>query len=505
MQIVRDMAGYSLGRSDLVRRAMAKKKHDVMVKEREIFVNGLVEDGEVVVPGAVRRGVSAEIANKVFDAMMDFANYAFNKAHAACYAVVAYRTAWLKVHYPMELMAALMNSVMGNAGKISVYIQYCRRHGIRVLPPHICSSELKFSVREGGIRMGLAAVKNVGKGAVEQILAERSARGAYRDIYDFVDRLQGEAVNKRLVESLIKAGAFDDMGATRSQLLAVFEAVLDSAQRSRKDNLAGQVSLFDLGGGRSEEPAEMARPMIPRVPEHTLHALLSMEREMTGVYITAHPLDEYRDIMDRFTVHSDMFAEDEEGSVGHSRLEDGQTVQMGGIVEQLTTKLTKKNETMAFIELEDLFGSVEVILFPNLYRRAQKIIRSEHPIRVLGRVSLREGEQGKLIAQEIDYLADPKSASQDATGNDAPLPAKESVSKRLCIKIPKSARPMLMEQLQATLRRYPGNVPVLIFEEATGKKYRVRDTLVTEEQTLWDALHQILPASCIVMQTVKGQ
>ena len=501
MQIVRDMAGYSLGRSDLVRRAMAKKKHDVMRKEREIFIHGLVEDGKVVVPGAVRRGVPAEIANKVFDDMMDFANYAFNKAHAAAYAVVAYRTAWLKVYYPMEFMAALMNSVMGNASKISLYIQYCRRHNIPVYPPHIRSSELKFSVQDGGIRMGLAAVKNVGKGAVEQILQERRARGPYVDLFDFVDRLQGEAVNKRLVESLIKAGAFDNMGATRSQLLAIYEQALDGAQRAKKENLAGQVSLFDLSGDATA-PAVMARPVVPQVPEHSLRTLLSMEKEMTGVYISAHPLDEVREEMERFTVHADMFAADEqEEAMGRSALEDGQVVQIGGIVDQCVTKLTKKNDTMAFITLEDLYGEVEVIVFPAVYRRVQRMVQPDQLIKVMGRVSLREGEAGKLIAQDIYLLTEDTKEVQP--GNVKPA-LQEAKDFRLCLKIPRAARPALLGQIQDTLARYPGDVPVFILEEASGKKYRVKDVCVTAEQVLQEALHQLLPASCIVLQSIKG-
>lgn len=483
MQIVRDMAGYSWGRSDLVRRAMAKKKQEVMQKERETFVHGLEEDGKVVVDGALRRGVSEEVANKIFDDMMDFANYAFNKSHAAAYAIVAYRTAWLKVHYPVEFMAALMNSFMGASQKIAGYIQYCRKHGIEVRQPDINESQVKFSVQGGDIRFGLAAVRNVGRGVVEEILQERRDKGPFRDFFDFINRVPTEALNKRMLESLIQAGAFDTTGAYRSQLLAVYEQAVDGVTASRKHNLAGQVSLFDLSG----EAQPMLSVQLPDLPEHPPRALLAMEKEMTGVYINGHPLAEFAKALERYPINTTMFSteEGEEGVEGFDhetpQLRDDQQVELAGIVTAKVLKTTKSNDQMAFLTLEDMVGSIEILVFPKVYKRYRDYTETDSIIVASGRVSLKEGEQGKLIAQSL-----------------APLQQQEVSARRLYVKLPKEADEYAMDVVRAALLTFPGQVPVVLYDEKSGKKYMTPENLwVNPCAELLDNLARIVPENCI--------
>ncbi len=450
MQVVRDMAGYSLGRSDLVRRAMAKKKHKVMVEERKNFIYGLEKDGEVIIDGAIRRGVTEEVANKIFDDMMDFSNYAFNKPHAAAYAVVAYRTGWLKVYYPVEFMAALMNSFMGNAKKIASYIHYCRKKGIEVLSPDINKSGVQFGVEGKNIRFGLAAVRNVGSSVVKEIIKIRQS-GDFVDIFDFCERCS-EFINKRMVESLIKAGAFDSTGAYRSQMMAVYEQAIDGAQRAKRGNVTGQVSLFEVAGDEV-----IPRPQLPRIAELKNRVMLAMEKEMTGVYIQGHPLSEYKDELEAMDVNSTMFGEgeDNEGE-GHSQeaeIRDGQMVKLAGIVVAKQVKATKKNDMMCFITLEDLYGSVEVIVFPRQMKQSFAYLEVDSIILVEGRVSHREGEAAKLVAERIQ-----------------PFQGKQPVGK-LYLKIGKDQPSFIMEVAMATLENHTGASPVYIYDEAKGKKY----------------------------------
>ncbi|NLG37966.1 MAG: DNA polymerase III subunit alpha [Clostridiales bacterium] len=462
MQIVRDMAGYSMGRSDLVRRAMAKKKHHVMEEERRNFVYGLEQDGKIVVPGAIRNGVPEEVAHKVFDEMMDFASYAFPKGHATAYAIVAYRTAWLKCHYPVEFMAALMNSVMGQSGKIAAYIQYCRRHGIEVLPPDVNESGVRFTVEGRNIRFGLAAIRNVGQSAVRAVIAERERGGPYRDMGDFCERVGGDALNKRMLESLIKAGAFDGTGARRSQLMSVFESVLDGVHRDRQRNVKGQISLFDLAG--DDESEFMVMPALPQIPEHPSRVLLAMEKEMTGVYISGHPLGEYRDEMQRFTINSLMFsgADEEEGQDARTpEVKDGQPVEMAGIITDKSLKSTRSNEMMAFVTLEDLYGSVEVIVFPAVMRRCEGFLETDSVVAVAGRVSIREGEDAKLIADSFRPLA-------GAVPGEA-----RSAGTRVLLTFSERMRDFVCEAAIGAAARYPGACPVWIDDHRTGRRYRL--------------------------------
>ncbi|MCL1795799.1 MAG: DNA polymerase III subunit alpha, partial [Clostridia bacterium] len=407
MQIVRELAGYSLGRSDLVRRAMAKKKKDTMAQERAYFIHGLIENGEVVVPGAVRNGVSEQNAALIFDEMTAFASYAFNKSHATGYGVLSVQTAWLKVHYPVQFMAALMNSVTGNTAKVAQYIQYCRAHGITVLPPDVCSSRRKFSVDtdlepgKTAIRFGLGAIKGAGHSAVEAIVRERSASGIYRDIFDFARRAPVEHVNKRVVESLIRAGAFDGTGINRAQLLYVYETALDGAASVRKKNVAGQLSLF--GGELEEHALVSAPPAYPDLKEYPKRELLAMEKEVTGVYISGHPLDEYRETLELLDFSTRDTADMVE-SEDHGIVFDGRRTSMGGIIADVRSKTTRSNALMGFVQLEDLTGQIECLVFPRVWERIGSELTMDRPVVMTGRLSVREDEAPKLIVDAVRPL-----------------------------------------------------------------------------------------------------
>jgi len=402
MQIVRDIARHSMGRSDLVRRAMAKKKHDVMMKEKEYFINGLVENGEVIVPGAVRNGVAREIAEQLFDEMTAFSSYAFNKPHAACYAVVAVQTGWLKVYWPRQYFAALMNSYNGNTEKVAYYIQYCRRHGMQVLKPDIQRSREGFWVdphEDGAIRFGLDAVRSVGRNAVKAIIAEREKGGPFRDLFDFIRRMPDGAVNKKAVECLIQSGAMDSLPGTRSQKLAVFEKAMDANAKSRKSMVDGQISLFG-GMFGAQEPESQKMPPLTEFP---LRTLLAMEKEMTGVYISGHPLDEYADELSKLEINSRFLsglAEEEDGGLRY----DGQYVRMGGMIIEKRSKATRSGNLMGFITLEDLYGSTESLIFPKVFERVQPFLDTEDPVVVTGRLSIREEEAPKLLLDNVESL-----------------------------------------------------------------------------------------------------
>ena len=452
MQIVRDLAGYSYGRSDLVRRAMAKKKHDVMAREKEIFIHGQVENGKVTVPGAVRNGVPEDVAEHIFDEMTAFASYAFNKSHAAAYALVAVQTAWLKLHWPVQFMAALMNSLSGNSDKVGYYIQTCRKRGIRVLPPDVNKSQEKFSVEEGAIRFGFAGVKNLGHGAIQAIVSEREAGGPYRDIFDLCERVACAAVNKKCVESLIRAGAMDGLPGSRSQKLCVFERAMDAAGRRQKTAVRGQLSLFD-----AVEDVEIAPPPLPDVPDFSRQEQLRMEREVTGVYITGHPLDEYEAVLSKLEVDSQALQSlSEEADGGMSW--DQKPVTMGGIVAERKVKATKSGTMMAFVQLEDMYGLTEVLVFPKVYDRVGHLLTQDAPVLLTGRLSVREEESPKLLLDSVRPLS----------GESAEAPrAKEAVHK-LYIKCPDALR----EEALAILRQTPGNIPVILVSAETGRAQR---------------------------------
>ncbi len=410
MQIVRELAGYSMGRSDLVRRAMAKKKPEVMKQERHHFIYGITdEDGNVIVNGAVRNGIDEETANRIFDEMMDFASYAFNKSHAAAYAVIAYQTAWLKHYYPVEFMAALINSFLGSNDKISEYISECRNMNIEVLPPDINESRVRFNVVNGKIRFGLAAVKNVGEAAVKSIIDERDKNGKFKSFGDFCQRVEGLDVNKRCIESLIKSGAFDSFGIYRSRLMAVYEKMIDSVSQKRKRNLEGQVSLLAM---MDEEEAEtINEEEYPDINEYPKKVLLSMEKEMLGVYVSGHPLSEFEEeIISEVTFFSrDLSAEtldegDEVTDNAAKNIKDGMPVIVGGIITEKKTKATKNNTLMAFITLEDMYGTLEAIVFPTVLKKYSPLLVEDSIVLINGRLSVREEEQPKIICEEVRPL-----------------------------------------------------------------------------------------------------
>ena len=408
MQIVMELAGYSLGRSDLVRRAMSKKKADVMMKEREYFIFGNEEMG---VPGCINNGISEEIANKIFDEMTDFAKYAFNKSHAAAYAVVAYQTAYLKCYYPYDFMAALMTSVKDNTKKLATYIDACRKGNIKLLPPDVNKGEGDFSVSDNAVRYGLSAIKSIGIGVVNSILRERAENGLFKDLKDFIERMTGKDVNKKSVENFIRAGAFDGFNVKRSQMMAVYSGLMENASREMKSRITGQMNLMDflggadsgVGGEESDSGFDSAFGVsYPDIPEFSKEEMLSGEKEILGIYVSGHPLDEYKDVIDKSktAVSLDFFMDEETGQTG---VMDNHDYYLCGIVDSVTTKITKNNENMAFLTLLDTLGTVEVIVFPRVFETYRRLIYSGSKVIIKGRAQITE-EEGKLIASEIKNL-----------------------------------------------------------------------------------------------------
>lgn len=468
MQIVRDLAGYSLGRSDLVRRAMAKKKMDVMQKERQNFIYGIVnEDGSIEVPGAIRKGVPEDVANHIFDEMIDFANYAFNKSHAAAYAVVAYQTAYLKCYYPVEFMAAILNSVVDNMDKVAFYIQSCRKKGMKVLPPDINESDEEFTVVGNNIRFGLAAIKNVGRNAVKSIVEERK-KGAYKSFKEFISRVDLTVVNKKTIESLIKAGAFDSFKVKRSQLMAAYVDIMDGSSKQKKENLSGQISLFSVA---------MPQEEYPDIKEYPREALLNFEKEMLGVYISGHPLDQYEEEFNStVTITSLDLKNDDEGQ--QTRFVDGQPVTIGGIITECKTIFTRSNNLMAFVTIEDYYGTIEVIVFPTIYEEYRNMLVEERPVFIKGRISIKEEESPKVLCDDV-------------------IPMVKS-SGKMFIKVPANFNGSIINEIKSILKRYKGNTPVIIYFERDNKRFQAdRSLWVTPCKDLYDMLSNLLGQNCI--------
>ena len=397
-----------------------------MAKEREVFINGQVdEDGNVVVPGCVRNGIDAQSANKIFDEMSEFAKYAFNKSHAACYAVVAYRTAYLKAYYPAEFMASMLNSYLGNLDKVPEYIDECKKLGIEILKPDINKSSGRFTVEDGKIRFGLGSIKNVGVQPVENIIKERSTNGEFTGFTDFCERMAGESVNKKCVESLIKAGTFTEFPETRATLLASFETIIDTIQSYNKKGIDGQVSMFDLGGESNEKENninEIKYNFMER-PELNERELLSIEKEMLGIYISGHPLEKIREqIIATTNISSLQMHEIDEINTASAvddgnmdirakdrmKFEDGQQVKIAGIITSVKKKYTKNNKIMAFVTIEDLYGSAEIIVFEPTYMKAQNVLVEENIVMINGRLSIREDDATKIVANEIKNFGENK-------------------------------------------------------------------------------------------------
>lgn len=439
MQIVRELAGYNYGRSDLVRRAMSKKKASVMEKERHNFVYGNDEEN---VPGCIKNGIPETVANHIFDEMTDFAKYAFNKSHAAAYAVVSYQTAYLKCYYPVEFMAALMTSVIDNTGKVAEYIFSCRQMGIKILPPDINEGYSTFSVSNGAIRYGLSAIKGLGKPVIDAIVREREENGRFVSLKDFAVRLSGKEVNKRTVESFIKSGAFDSLQGTRKQLMMVYVQVLDDVAQDKKNNLTGQISLFDFA---EEEEKSDYENNLPDVGEYTIEQRLSFEKEVMGIYVSGHPLEAYEDLLRKnITAATVDFAIDEE--TNETKVKDGDMATVGGIITAKTVKTTRTNSMMAFITLEDMVGAVEIIVFPRDYENYKAMLQEDNKILVRGKIAVEEERPAKLICQEI-------------------IPF-DSISKEIWIKYRNKESFVKDEQnLYALLSDYDGNDCVCIYLE----------------------------------------
>lgn len=452
MQIVRDLGGYTLGRSDEVRRAMSKKKQYVMEQERQNFIYGNEEEH---VPGCAANGIPADVANQIYDTMMDFAKYAFNKSHAACYAVVSYQTAYLKYYYPVEYMAALMTSVIDNPGKVSEYILVSRNMGIEILPPDINEGESGFSVSGDKIRYALTAIKSIGRPVIEAIIEERELAGPFRNLKDFLTRMSGNErdVNKRAIENFIKAGALDSLGGTRKQFMSVYVQIMDSLHQDKKNNMAGQMSLFDLV---SEEHKEAFDIKMPDVGEYNKETLLSFEKEVLGVYVSGHPLQEYEALWQRhISAKTSDFYLDEENGV--TIVQDGTSVVVGGMIADKKIKYTKNDKVMAFLTLEDLVGTIEVVVFPRDYEKNSAKLIEDAKVFIKGRVSAEEDKDAKLICEQITFF--------------------EDIPRKLWIKFPtKEAYETKQKELEALLWEHEGKDSVVIYiEDIRAKKEMPRN------------------------------
>ena len=459
IEIFRQLAGFSLGQADMIRRAMSKKKHKVIDAERVAFVHG---DPERNIPGALAKGVSEDVANSIYDEILDFASYAFNKAHAVSYAIVAYRTAYMKRHYPREYMAALLTSILDNSQKVAEYIAECRELGIRLLPPDVNESDADFTVSGENIRFGLVAIKSVGRSSIENLVAERRANGPFKSFEDFCRRISGKDLNRRAVENLIRAGAFDSMGYKRRALLDIAGAVLDSISQSLRDNIAGQMGLF--GDAEPDSGAPAAIP-IPQVEEFSPMELMAMEKETTGLYLSGHPMDGYREAVRRIgavplgAVMADFAAED-----GPRRFADNQNITVAGVVAAAKTRTTRSNTLMSYIQLEDDTGTMELMAFQKALDKGGIYVKENAAIIVKGRISARDEKEPQLMVDSIRPISD-----VDALGTNAP-PAAE---KKLWVKLQSQDDPAL-NRIRLILSMFPGNQQMILYCQAENKRIGAR-------------------------------
>ncbi|RKD25243.1 DNA polymerase III catalytic subunit, DnaE type [Caminicella sporogenes DSM 14501] len=470
MQVVRELGGYSYGRSDLVRRAMGKKKMDVMVKEREYFINGKVdENGNIEIRGCVRNGIPKDVANTIFDDMIDFAKYAFNKSHAASYAVLAYQTAYLKCYYPVEFMAALMTSVMGNSSKIAQYIDDCKRQGIEILKPDINESFDKFTVSGNKIRFGLLAIKNVGIGIINSIIKARREK-KFTSFIDFCERIETKELNKRAVESMIKAGVFDSLNVNRAQLLAVYEKIIEGIHQDKRKNIEGQMSLFNTFSDNI--PNSMKYDVLPNVKEFPHKYLLAFEKEMMGIYISGHPLSEYEELINKVaTINSNELREmNDEG--GSHEFKDGDKVIIPGIIIKKQDKVTKNNNLMAFLTVEDLYGPVEVIVFPTVYDKTLEYLHEDSIVIVIGKINLKEDEEPKILADNIL----PLTKENVKKLINVVKYEKREVSRKLFLKL-KYMDLKKINIIKSILSKKRGNIPVYLYIESEKKKLKADKSL----------------------------
>ena len=493
MQVVRDLAGYSYGRSDLVRRAMGKKKMDVMEQERQYFIHGkLDEEGNIEIPGCVRNGVPEDIANKIFDDMIDFAKYAFNKSHAAAYGVISYETAYLKAYYPVEFMAALITSVMGNTDKVVEYIRECSALDIEILKPDINKSYGKFSVEGHNIRFGLAAVKNVGINVINNIIKERELNGEFRDFADLVKRLDSKDLNKRVLESLIKCGAFDNISDNRASLMMGYEKLLDSVSMDRKKNVKGQISLFDgLQMGQEVIEVEQEVNSIPKINEFEEREKLALEKEVLGMYVSGHPLAEYeKEIKNNTSIDNGKINALKEDLDSYLSL-DEQEVILGGMIVNKRIQTTKRNDIMAFLELEDLYGTIEVIVFPQTLKQYNSILNEDNIIYIKGKLSIKEEEDAKLIAREIKDINDNTSFKINNEKNRYEK-NKNTIPNGLYLKIDSINNQELVNSIEKILIDYKGYQDVYICTENPKRKFKWTNMGVNFEEQLITRLEVLL-------------
>ncbi len=490
MRIFRELAGYSLGRSDLVRRAMSKKKMDVMEKERQIFIYGL--EGEI--DGCVNRGITPEKANIIFDEMSDFAKYAFNKSHAAAYAVVGYQTAWLKVHYNVEFMAAVMSSVMDSTTKVAEYIEDCKTNKIEVLQPDINESIGKFSVANGKIRFGLDAIKNVGRNTVRQMVEERETNGNFKSLQDFINRMENKDTNKRTLESLILVGAFDSLGGKRSQYYTVYQKLMNSVSSARKNNVSGQISLLDF----FEDEVVATKDELPEMSEFDNKVLLQNEKERLGVYVTGHPLDEFKELLaQRVSITSkDLDYNEEEDS----KL-DNKRVIYGGIISKVVEKYTKNNDKMCFLNVEDYYGVVEVIVFPNMYRKFSEYIEMDTIILVEGTVNVIEFERAKILCNNIKSIdlenIDENNYNKDYN-NNAINNNDSHDGRKLFIKISNSSQFTYVVEI---LEKYKGNTTVIMYNDENKTTHKLDNRYnVDFNENLANTLKKLLGNDSLVLK-----
>ena len=477
MQIVMELAGYTLGRSDLVRRAMSKKKGDVMQRERQNFVYGNEAEN---VPGCISRGIDEKTANKIFDEMIDFAKYAFNKSHAAAYAVVAYQTAYLKCHYPEEFMAALITSVLDRTDKVSEYISHCRRLGISILPPDINEGYSQFSVSGNAIRYGLSALKSVGRPVIDAIVEERHIHGRYKDLKDFISRLSNKEVNKRTIESFIKSGALDSFPANRRQMMMIYVQLIDQVNQEKKSAMTGQMSLLDFLGEEEKKDFDVK---YPDVSEYDKEELLAYEKEVLGIYVSGHPLEDYQELMDlniSATTH-DFIADPD---TGETVAKDQILYTIGGMIAGKTVKMTKSNQNMAFITLEDLLGSVEVVVFPKKYEQYRQLLEPDSKIFVYGRASISEDEGKMLLERAVSFDEIPKRVYVQCMNKDD-YKAKE-------------------QGIYEIIDRHPGNSPVTIClkEEHQSKNLGRQFSLQADEAAI-EELKKLLGEGKVLCRAEK--
>ena len=490
MQIFRTLAGYSLGRADIVRRAMSKKKHDVMEKERQIFIEGLTDDnGNILVEGCLRRGVDRKTAMSIYDEMESFASYAFNKSHATAYAMISYQTAWLKCHYPREYMASLLTSVLDNQNKLAGYISECSRLGIKVLPPHINESYYGFTVAGNDIRFGLLAIKNLGRQFIDFIIYERKQSCNFKSLNDFCERMYDKTMNSRALESLIKCGAIDNLGANRRQMLAVSKMILDSIQFESRKNVKGQISLFDT----DEDTKASGEIAMPDLPEFSVSERLFMENEVAGMYLSGHPLNEYDE-------YAKIARTDRIGSIismeSDSSYKDGQTVRVLAIVSKVKTQVTKNNKMMAFVNVEDQYGMAEMLVFPNVFDEYGLYFREGNIIDVVATVNIREDEDPKIICNKVKLVtkdtkpeplktyADYRNNREQVKAPTANRPVNPQKPKTLYIRID-NLESKSFKKAKRLLEIFEGRTPVVFYLTDTNKKLQA-------PQNLWVDLNSVL-------------